>query len=78
VDDLVQEAYVRPIRAQATGEIAEPCASSSRSGDNRRKPGLVGGLSPDGSTVRDETIPFFLALGIPLYGWWANWLAARG
>ena len=24
------------------------------------------------------TFPFNLALGIPLYGWWANWLAARG
>ncbi len=23
------------------------------------------------------TFPFNLALGIPLYGWWANWLAAR-
>ncbi len=24
------------------------------------------------------TFPFNLALGIPLYGWWVNWLAARG
>ena len=23
------------------------------------------------------TFPFNLALGIPLYGWWVNWLAAR-